>query len=45
MHFEQPFLRQVTFYLLLLLIAVALIQTSGTPEVVRDIRYYLILSK
>ncbi|NMB40639.1 MAG: ATP-dependent metallopeptidase FtsH/Yme1/Tma family protein [Firmicutes bacterium] len=38
---NSRFLRQVTFYLLLLLIAVALIQTfSGTPEVVRDIRYY-----
>lgn len=35
------FLRQATFYLLVFMIAVALIQTfSRPPEVVRDIRYY-----
>jgi cell division protease FtsH len=38
---NSRFLRQATFYLLVFMIAVALIQTfSRPPEVVRDIRYY-----
>ena len=38
---NNRFLRQATFYLLIFMIAVALIQTfSKPPEVVRDINYY-----
>ncbi|MEW5919900.1 MAG: ATP-dependent zinc metalloprotease FtsH [Bacillota bacterium] len=38
---NSRFLRQATFYLLVFMIAVALIQTfSRTPETVRDIKYY-----
>lgn len=38
---NSRFLRQVTFYLLVFMIVIALIQTfSRTPEAVRDIQYY-----
>ncbi len=38
---NSRFLRQATFYLLVFMIAIALIQTfSRTPETVRDVRYY-----
>ncbi|HHU75637.1 MAG TPA: ATP-dependent metallopeptidase FtsH/Yme1/Tma family protein [Firmicutes bacterium] len=38
---NSRFLRQATFYLLIFMIAVALIQTfSKPPEVIRDINYY-----
>ena len=38
---NNRFLRQATFYLLIFMIAVALIQAIGkSPEVVRDINYY-----